>query len=529
VFDASGACLTTIGGLGTNSLNSTMPAAWRSIVPGMYISAIINSRIQKFAPGCRTGSRSTSTGFGDPYSSVSSLENFNGQLYAGTANWEVGGQVWRTSNGINWSAASEPGFDGDPQNATITDLIEFKGLLYASNSWGGSIGHIWRSIDGTDWQPVVEDGFGDPANMNITTFAVFSDTLYAAISGPEYPEIWRSSSGDPLSWTPVITEGVGYAGSGVTGFSIFGDYLYIAIENGGESPPSCQVWRSGDGSSWEAVTTDGFGDPNNISMGGWAILDGYLYIGTLNDISGAQLWRSNDGTLWEPVVQDGFGDLNNIKIESLLTFESYLFAGTQNNVTGLEVWRSPDGTTWSQVNADGFGDSNNYATLWSNATTVFQEWMYMGDWNFANGGEIWRYEPEVSASFTVTPTSGIAPLEVTFTNTSTGTLTANLWDFGDGITSTVSSPTHSYEERGVYTVTLTAGSFGSSVRSHTNLIWSTHRSRLILHRSDRRDYDGNITNPSTGDCDTGLWTLGIPPPALCTLPSIFTAVNTTSA
>ena len=237
----------------------------------------------------------------------------------------------------------------------------------------------------------------------------------------------------------------------VTGFAQFNDYLYLSTEG----PQPSQVWRSTDGSNWEPVVTDGFGDPNNNSMGGWAILGDYIYIGTRNDLTGAQLWRSMNGTDWEAITQDGFGDVNNIKIESLYTFAKsdyqiadYLFAITQNNVTGMEVWRSADGIAWSQVNADGFGDSNNFATLWSNASMVYLDQLYVGTWNSANGGEVWVYTPAVTASFTATPTIGVVPLEVTFTNTSTGTLTANLWDFGDGITSTLTSPVHIYDTTG---------------------------------------------------------------------------------
>ncbi len=43
---------------------------------------------------------------------------------------------------------------------------------------------------------------------------------------------------------------------------------------------------------------------------------------------------------------------------------------------------------------------------------------------------------------------------ITFTDTSTGDVTAWSWDFGDGTNATVQNPTHSYEEIGNYTVTL---------------------------------------------------------------------------
>ena len=331
-------------------------------------------------------------GFGKPtITGVTSLENFNGQLYAGTSNWAEGGQVWRTSNGTDWFAVSEPGFTSTLTytNPVILDMIEFKGQLYAGTGWDSSVGQIWRSSDGTDWKPVIEDGFGNQTNGSITTFTVFSDTLYAAAGNTtEGLEVWRSSTGDTLSWTPVITAGLGYTTSNnVTGFTLFDGFLYISIE--GTQP--CQVWRSVDGSIWEPITTNGFGDPNNLSMGGWAILGDYLYTGIRNDVTGAQLWRSTNGIDFDPIVQDGFGDINNIKIESLFTYGENLIAVTQNNVTGMEVMRSNDGLSWSQINLDGYGDSNNSATLWSNATAIFNNHLYIGNWNVITGGEIWEF------------------------------------------------------------------------------------------------------------------------------------------
>jgi PKD repeat protein len=64
--------------------------------------------------------------------------------------------------------------------------------------------------------------------------------------------------------------------------------------------------------------------------------------------------------------------------------------------------------------------------------------------------------PAPTASFTATPTSGTAPLPVTFDDTSTGSPTSWAWDFGDGATSTAQSPSHTYTAAGTYTATLTA-------------------------------------------------------------------------
>jgi uncharacterized repeat protein (TIGR01451 family) len=82
---------------------------------------------------------------------------------------------------------------------------------------------------------------------------------------------------------------------------------------------------------------------------------------------------------------------------------------------------------------------------------------------------ITAYAP-VSADFSANPLIGSAPLTVTFLNSSTGA-TDYLWDFGNGATLTVISPTYTYTQAGVYTVTLTAsGPGGSNILTHTNYI-----------------------------------------------------------
>ncbi len=64
--------------------------------------------------------------------------------------------------------------------------------------------------------------------------------------------------------------------------------------------------------------------------------------------------------------------------------------------------------------------------------------------------------PPVIANSTADHYEGSAPLEVHFTDTSTGFPTYWRWDFGDGSSSTEQNPIHTYTQDGVYVVTLFA-------------------------------------------------------------------------
>ena len=59
-------------------------------------------------------------------------------------------------------------------------------------------------------------------------------------------------------------------------------------------------------------------------------------------------------------------------------------------------------------------------------------------------------------SFSASPTSGKAPLTVNFADQSTGFPTSWKWTFGDGNNSTEKNPVYTYNESGLYPVTLTA-------------------------------------------------------------------------
>ena len=365
-------------------------------------------------------------GFGTEYIyhwGVSALEEFKGDLYGGTSYWDdpytLGASVWRWDGGSDWSNVSGYGFGSDQPNSTVTDLEPFSGMLYAGvTDWAGTgfPGQVWRTADGTSWEAVIPDGFDNPDNFGVTMFTKFSgetklDTdagisgdegyFYAAAANDSGAEVWRSATGDPGTWEQVFkgSEGV-YQ---VTGFASFKGDLYLALESFWDPGYSVQVWRSatGDLDSWEPITLDGFGDPNNKSTGGLAIFRGYLYVGLLNydeslepeyPFPGGQLWRSRTGDPggWEPVTLDGFGNPNNIKIESLYRFMGRLFAITYNEITGVEVWVTHKGQNWDLMSDPGFGKGDcNWATLWSNATVATRDGLFVGTWNYCEGGEIW--------------------------------------------------------------------------------------------------------------------------------------------
>ena len=107
--------------------------------------------------------------------------------------------------------------------------------------------------------------------------------------------------------------------------------------------------------------------------------------------------------------------------------------------------------------------------------------------------------PAPVANFIGTPTLGNLPLEVSFTDLSSGPINSWSWDFGDTGVSTEQGPTHTYTDMGSFAVTLTVtGLGGSHSRIRTDYI-TVGTPPLLL--SKHRD-SNNLIAPILSDHQT---------------------------
>jgi PKD repeat protein len=105
--------------------------------------------------------------------------------------------------------------------------------------------------------------------------------------------------------------------------------------------------------------------------------------------------------------------------------------------------------------------------------------------------------PAPEAAFDAAPTSGTLPLTVAFTDTSSGDVTAWLWDFGDGTWSSQTNPTHVYTSPGSFGVTLTVtGPGGSDAATKSALVSVLAPIHTLLPVADARV---NQASPSTNN------------------------------
>jgi len=98
-------------------------------------------------------------------------------------------------------------------------------------------------------------------------------------------------------------------------------------------------------------------------------------------------------------------------------------------------------------------------------------------------------------NITTTTQSGYAPLSVSFTFTTNKTVSASLWNFGDGETSTETNPTHYYTCPGIYSVSLVinSGTVDEDSSFKSNLI-------IVLHHSPTMPNESCCLGPYEIDC-----------------------------
>jgi len=168
------------------------------------------------------------------------------------------------------------------------------------------------------------------------------------------------------------------------------------------------------------------------------------------------------------ITQTGYVTVSSVASSPVASFVSSVTAGT----TPLTVQfvdsstKSPTSWTWS------FGDGGT-STLQNPSHTYSAAGTYtvtLTATNAAGSNTVTQtgyiVVSAVSsipvASFVSTVKTGTSPLTVQFVDSSTNNPVSWVWSFGDGNTSTLENPSHTYVTAGTYTVTLTATNAGGS-------------------------------------------------------------------
>ncbi len=169
------------------------------------------------------------------------------------------------------------------------------------------------------------------------------------------------------------------------------------------------------------------------------------------------LWRS-DGTAAGTSMVADLGAYTGCRSMDLPSSGGDMFLSIVQPETGTEPWVSDGTAEGTRILADinpGVGSSNPSHFI-SSSGHVFFTTNYTG-----KGTDLYVVAEDGPplVAFSASPTQGSVPLAVEFTDESLSVghpITGWLWDFGDGESSTEQNPSHTYEDDGVFKVTLTA-------------------------------------------------------------------------
>lgn len=190
----------------------------------------------------------------------------------------------------------------------------------------------------------------------------------------------------------------------------------------------------------------------------------YCYLDGLNySLAFTQGALSNNTVAGYYSIEDQYGEYFDSGTFSMNRFLNYITAtaGTGGNIspTGTISVSAGSNKTFAITPETGY-EINDVEVDGSSAGAV-------GSYTFINIQANYTIEAifRISvplANFSASYTSGTLPLTVIFTDNSTGIINNWSWNFGDGTTSAVQNPSHTYRSAGSYTVELTVTGPGGS-------------------------------------------------------------------
>ena len=176
------------------------------------------------------------------------------------------------------------------------------------------------------------------------------------------------------------------------------------------------------------------------------------------------------------VLQYDLGTSNDLTVVS----SNLTLAGTLN-IT--DTGGFTNGTYYTLFTYGGTLTTNGSSTILTIGTKPDTNWTYTIDISATNYVKLTAEPPPPVAVFSGSPTNGVAPLPVTFTNASSGWITNGFWNFGDSNTTNTMaiSLNHTYTTGATYTVSLTvSGPGGTNTSTLTNYIVALTPAHLVV-------------------------------------------------
>ncbi|MEO2144589.1 MAG: PKD domain-containing protein, partial [bacterium] len=275
--------------------------------------------------------------------------------------------------------------------------------------------------------------------------AVGTYSVSLMVTGPGGSDtLTRTNYIDVTEPAPVA----GFSGTPTSGTSP----LTVAFSDASTGAVSSYAWTFGDGG------TSALQNPSHV----YSVAGTYSVSLTVTGPGGLDtLTRTNYIDVAEPAPVAGFSGTPTSGTSPL----TVAFADSSTGVVSSYAWAFGDGATSTLQNP-----GHVYAAVGTYSVSLTVTGPGGSD-TLTRTNYIDVTEPAPVAEFSGTPTSGTVPLDVTFSDASTGAVSAYAWTFGDGATSALQNPSHVYSVVGIYSVSLTVtGPGGSDTRTRIDYI-----------------------------------------------------------
>jgi len=341
-------------------------------------------------------------------------------------NTQTGLKVYRSKDAEAWERISPDGFNGNVHNFTVAGFVWIGDYLYAG-TWNQNDGAaMFRanadapSASDVTWETIVEGGFSNPRNWGFTHIREFKDHIYVGcFNFLEGSEVWRSSTGDPGTWTMVCPKAWGSkVNTDSTTMLVHDGFLYLGTETARDAQyaEGTALWRT-DGAlappydQWRQVNTNGFGNGRNHNICGLAEFSGKIYAATWNQTQGFEVWRATPGPElpfpdWERVVTGALGDPASVYATCMVAMDDAIFVSSigafetapalytlpnakTKTAYGGRLIKSRDGKQWENIDAPGFMDPPHLGIQW---LCPFKGKLYIGSQAIDHTMELWVYE-----------------------------------------------------------------------------------------------------------------------------------------
>ncbi len=318
----------------------------------------------------------------------------------------IANNVWQTTDGTNWSELSTYA----PFAPRLTTGTEFNGQMWIVGGEGPAAdggksvrNDVWRSTDGVNWSRATPTGTTFPPrdrhavvafNNKLWVIGGWDDNAASGGTSTRLNDVW--SSPDGTNWTQQTPAG-GNIFSPRMGHAavVYAGKLWVIGGDVADGTPNdtlvSDVWYTTDGTTWvNASANPAFAAREGHSV---AVLNNSMWLSAGDNSGGAlaDVWASTDGVTWTQQPSAGASFSARTRHETaVLNGRMYVVGGAAGPAYGMaqynDVWSTADGTNWRRDSAAAaFGARSLFAMFVHNSELWLSGGLNAGVFN-----DVWR-------------------------------------------------------------------------------------------------------------------------------------------